>query len=53
MSAVPALYIPQQTPRDVARRLILRRWLATAGELLALVIFVAMVWIWSALGAGA
>jgi hypothetical protein len=47
VSATP--YIP--SPRDTARRLILRRWLGTALELAALALFVAMVLHWAAIGA--
>lgn len=52
----PACYIPRQvdpTFRRHGARLILRRNLATLAELAALATFLAMVWTWAALGAGA
>ncbi|SEM69683.1 hypothetical protein SAMN04515666_11947 [Bosea lupini] len=44
-------YVPQ-TPHEVARRLILRRWLSTLVDLFALTLFVAAVLSWAAYGAG-
>lgn len=44
-------YIPQ-TPHDVARRLILRRWATTLVDLVALTLFVAAVLSWAAYGEG-
>lgn len=44
-------YVPQ-TRREVARRLIRRRWASTLVDLVALSIFTAAVLSWAAYGAG-
>ena len=55
MCVRPACHIPSHEPllREHAARLIARRNLATLAELAALAVFLRMVWIWAALGAGA
>lgn len=55
MCVRPACYLPshEPTPREHAARLIARRNLATVAELAAITVFLRMVWVWAALGAGA
>lgn len=55
MCVRPACYLPSPEPshREHAARLIARRNLATLVEIAALALFLRMLWIWSALGAGA
>ncbi|WP_420104122.1 hypothetical protein [Bosea sp. (in: a-proteobacteria)] len=52
-----ACYLPDNTAADRirahARRLIRTRNLLTVAELAAIALFLRMVWIWAALGAGA
>ena len=55
MCVRPACYIPgdEPSPAEHAARLIRRRNLGTVVEIAAIALFLRMVWIWSALGAGA